>query len=260
MATRLIKPPETETRPEIEEGGPVMSFFEHIEELRKRLMNAVLALAIGMAISFVFANPVLKILEGTYGEKLVLLGPTDSITIFFRVSLLLGAILASPFITYQLLLFILPGLTRNERRWVIYSLPATTFLFLFGVVFTWFLLVPAYISFLMGFQNDVFKVQWTADNYIGFMTSVLFWHGVAFETPIVFYILGKLGAVTARSMLKYWRHATVAASVFAAFIAPTMDPLTMIVITLILVVLYFLSVALVAATSGWKKQSVTASR
>src|SRR5262249_29167843 len=154
-------------------------------------------------------------LEASYGEKLILLGPTDSITIFFRVSLLLGAILASPFITYQLLLFVLPGLTRHERRWVIYSLPATTFLFLFGVVFTWFLLVSAYISFLIGFQNVVFKVGWTADNYIGFMTSVLFWHGVAFETPIVFYFLGRLGAVTAASMLKYWRHATVAASVFA---------------------------------------------
>src|SRR5258708_11000563 len=214
MATGMIKQPEAEPRPQIEEGGPVMSFFEHIEELRKRLMNAVLALAIGMAISFVFTNPALKILEGTYGEKLVLLGPTDSITIFFRVSLLLGAILASPFITYQLLLFILSGLTRNERRWVIYSLPATTFLFLFGVVFTRFLLLPAYISLLVGFQNDVFKVQWTADNYIGFMTSVLFWHGVAFETPIVFYILGKLGPLTPPSTLQYSLHPTFPPSLF----------------------------------------------
>src|SRR5579859_7988871 len=197
MDTKLIKPPETTVQPEENEGGPMMSFFDHLEELRNRLFSAVLAIAIGMAISFVLVNPVLNLFKDTYGAKFLVLDPTESIVIFFRISLLLGGILASPMITYQLLMFILPGLTTKEKRWVVGALPATTVLFLFGVAFTWVFLVPAYISFLKGFQADVFQVSWTASNYVGFMTSVLFWHGAAFETPLIFFILGKLGAVTA---------------------------------------------------------------
>src|SRR5258708_178639 len=252
MDTKLIKPRETMVQPEENEGGPLMGFFDHLEELRNRLFSAVLAIAIGMAISFVLVNPVLNLFKDTYGAKFLVIDPTDSIVIFFRISLLLGGIIASPMITYQLLMFILPGLTGKEKRWVLGALPATTVLFLVGVAFTWVFLVPAYIGFLKGFQSDVFQVSWTASNYVGFMTSVLFWHGAAFETPLIFFILGKLGAVTAPMMLKYWRHAVVVASLIAAFIAPTIDPLTMIVITLLLVGLYFLSVALVAVTTGWK--------
>src|SRR5579859_5653067 len=253
MDTKLIKPPETAVQqpPEDESGGS-MSFFEHLEELRNRLFNSVLAIAIGMAISFPLVNPVLVLIESTYGDKLTVLNPTDSIVIFFRVSLLLGGIIASPMVTYQILMFVMPGLTRNEKSWVLRALPATTALFLFGVAFTWVLLVPAYVSFLKGFQSDVFKVQWTADNYVGFMTSVLFWHGAAFETPILFYILGRLGVVTAPVMMKYWRHAVVVSSLVAAFIAPTIDPLTMVVITLLLSALYFLSVGLVKLTGSRK--------
>src|SRR5262249_31784370 len=104
----------------------------------------------------------------------------------------------------------------------------------------------------------VIKASWTADNYFGFVTTVLFWHGVAFETPVVFFVLGKLGIVTARRMMRYWRHAMVGAAAFAGLIAPTYDPLTMIVITLILFSLYMFSVALVAISARGKAQPVTA--
>jgi sec-independent protein translocase protein TatC len=253
MDTKLIKPPEIKPE-EPEEEGAVMGFFDHLEELRTRLFRAVLAIALGMAISVFFTNSVLSYIIAPYGDKLGLLDPTDSVVVFFRVCLLLGAILASPVITYQLFMFILPGLTRKEKRWVLLALPGTTALFLVGVAFTWAFLVPAYITFLANFASDVFKVSWTADNYIGFITAVLFWHGAAFETPIVFFILGRLGFVTAASMLHYWRHAVVAASMIAAFITPTVDPLTMIVITIILVVLYGLSVILVGVTTGFRRE------
>ena len=230
-----------------------MSFFEHLEELRVRLFRAVLAVGIGMLVSVVITDPVLNYLKGPYGGNLIILDPVDSIVVFFRVSLLLGAILASPMITYQIFMFVMPGLTRKERRWVLNALPATTALFLIGVAFTWFVLVPAYINFLKGFESSIFTVNYSADNYISFVTSVLFWHGAAFETPVVFFILGKLGVVTAGSMLRYWRHAIVAASIVAAFITPTVDPLTMIVITIMLVALYALSVILVGVTTGFRR-------
>ena len=232
-----------------------MGFFDHLDELRIWLLRAILAVGVGMAIGFVFTNPVLNIIKDTYGSPLTILDPTDSIVVFFRVSLLLGAIIASPIITYQLFMFVLPGLTSKEKRSVLLALPATTALFLIGIVFTWILLVPAYVNFLKGFQSDVFKVSYTADAYISFVTAVLFWHGAAFETPLVFFILGKLGVVNARTMFKYWRHAVVGASIIAAFITPTVDPLTMIVITLMLVTLYALSVILVAVTTSPARQA-----
>jgi sec-independent protein translocase protein TatC len=256
MDTKLIKPPETNVvQEEEEEEGAVMSFLDHLEELRTRLFRAVIAIAIGMLISTVFTNPVLNAIKETYGDNLQILEPTDSIVIFFRVALMLGAILASPIITYQIFMFILPGLTRKEKRWVLMALPGTTALFLFGLVFTWVILVPAYVNFLKGFQSDVFRINWTADSYVGFLTAVLFWHAAVFETPLVFFILGRLGAVTAGSMLRYWRHAVVAATAISAFITPTTDPLTMLVITIILVALYGVSVLLVGITTGFRRQT-----
>src|SRR5258707_3577056 len=252
MATK-ISPPETGLHPNEDGEGKAISFFEHLEELRVRLFRAVLAVGIGMLVSVVITDPVLNYLKSPYGGTLIILDPVDSIVVFFRVSLLLGAILASPMITYQIFMFVMPGLTSKERRWVLNALPATTALFLIGVAFTWFLLVPAYINFLKGFESSIFTVNYSADNYISFITSALFWHGAAFETPVVFFILGKLGVVTAGSMLRYWRHAIVAASVVAAFITPTVDPLTMIVITIMLVALYALSVVLVGVTTGVRR-------
>src|SRR5258708_35178158 len=102
-----------------------MGFFDHIEELRIRLMRAILAVGIGMCIGFVFTNPVLNISKDTDGSQLTILDPTDSIVVFFRVSLLLGAILANPLITYQLFFVIVSGLTNQENRSILFALPPT---------------------------------------------------------------------------------------------------------------------------------------
>src|SRR5215831_19340080 len=237
---------QTDVNPPEEDGeGAVMGFFEHIEELRLRLFRAVLALAVGMGLSFLFTSPVLEYMKDTYGGKLLITRPIDPIVVFFRVSLLVAAVLASPAITYQLFMFILPGLTRKEKRGILLALPATTALFVFGVIFTWFILMPAYIGFLKGFETNVFQTLWTADEFFSFTTNVLFWHGAAFETPLIFYVLARMGLVTPASMIRYWRHAVVGAAIVTAFIAPTFDPLTMVFIMVLLVGLYFLSVALV---------------
>lgn len=253
MATQLIPPPGTQQEQLNDGEGAVMGFFEHLDELRVRLFRAMLGLAVGMIIALLVASPVVSYLAASSGNFLIAISPTENISIFFRVTLMIGAIIASPIITYQLLMFIIPGLTNTEKRWVLMSIPATTAMFLFGVVFTWLILMPAYNMFLNGFLATVIKPQWTGDNYFGFITSVLFWHGVAFETPVVFYVIGRLGLITAKQMLHFWRHAVVGAAIFAGFIAPTYDPITMIAITIILFSLYLFSVALVAfgVPNGW---------
>lgn len=248
MATQL-KPPETDLSTEVVEThdgeAKVMGFFEHIDELRMRILRSVIAVGIGMVFSLFFTNNLIEYLIAPYGQRLQVLNPTGTVTIFIRVALMSGAILAIPIITYHVFMFVLPGLTRKERRYVLSALPATTFLFFLGIIFTWFVLMPIYISFLANFQSNTFEVQWTAEEYITFVTSALFWHGVAFETPLVFFVLGRAGMVTAGGMLRLWRQAIIGIAVLAAVITPTVDPVTMGVIMGVLGSLYVFSVILV---------------
>jgi sec-independent protein translocase protein TatC len=220
-----------------------MSLLEHLEELRSRLFKIGLALVFGTILGTFFASPVLEFLKQPYGDQpFTALGPTDSIVSYFRVSLMLGAIIAIPVITYQVMRFILPGLTKKETRLVMLSLPAITLLFITGVVFTWMLLIPPAINFFAGFQPELFENFWTADRYLGFVTALLFWMGVAFETPLVVFVVSLLGMLTAGTLARNWRVAIVGASVAAALITPTIDPVNMMLVMGPLLALYLLSI------------------
>lgn len=246
MATQIApKPPQTPDLPpehDEEEGGKLMGFFDHVDELRYRLVRVVFAIVIGMLASLAFTNTVIEYMKAAYGERLAILGPADSVVIFFRVALMLGVILAMPIIVYHVFMFVVPGLTRKERRWIFTILPIITLLFLLGLAVTWFVLIPIYINFLKNFQADIFVIQWTADEYITFVTTVLLWHGVAFETPVIFYALGRLGIVTPRGMIKYWRQAVVGTAIIAAIITPTVDPVTMSMFMGVMLGLYMFSI------------------
>lgn len=273
-ATRPPEPPEiTEETFNDEDGhGARMGLFEHLDELRYRLVRAAGALVVGTIIGILFAAPALEFLTQPYCEaveeniiiettenpeldstilvntrdcRLVSLGPTGAVVAYFRVSLTLGAIIAIPVITYQLLMFILPGLTQKEKRIVFLSLPAITLLFLIGVAFAWFVLMRPALGFLEGFQPTLFRPEWTSDLYLSFVTSLIFWMGVAFETPLVFFVLGLIGVVSVGPLIQNWRIAVVAASIAAAFITPTVDPVNMMLVMGPLLVLYMLSILLV---------------
>lgn len=246
------EPPQQHQEEETEEGhGLRMGFFEHLEELRDRLLRAFLAVIVGTLIGAVLAQPVLIFLLQPYsdlypeGRNLVVLGPTGAVVSYFRVALLIGGTIAIPVITYQLLAFIVPGLTRKERRYILWAIPPVTILFLIGVAFAWAVLMPPAISFLEGFQSDIFEPEWTADQYITFVTSLLFWMGVAFETPLVFFVLALLGLVSAGMLIRNWRVAIVLASVAAAIITPTIDPVNMLLVMAPLMALYVISIFLV---------------
>ena len=244
-------PPPTDIDPadngqEFSDGdGARMGFFEHLDELRQRLFKAVLALVLGTIVGVLVAAPVLEYLQQPYGRPFTVLGPTGGVVAYFRVSLLVGGILAIPVMTYQLLAFILPGLKTKEKRILLFSIPPISFLFLVGVAFAWGILIPPALGFLEGFQPQLFKPEWTPDLYLGFVTSLLFWMGVAFETPLVFFVLSILGMITAPVLVKNWRIAVVGASVAAAVITPTVDPVNMMLVMGPLMALYVLSILLV---------------
>ena len=242
---------------ELDEDGHAlrMGFFDHLIELRNRLLKAVLALAIGTVIGFVFTEqgleilraPFCRLVDGTNLEncRFQVLDPTNSIIVYFRVSLLIGGILAIPMMTYQILMFILPGLTNKERRNVLLALPGITLLFLIGVLFAWYILIPPALTFLNGFMPEFFRPEWTADGYLSFVTALIFWMGVAFETPLIFFVLSLMGLVTPGLLARNWRLAIVGASIAAAFITPTIDPVNMFLVMGPLLTLYLLSIVLV---------------
>jgi sec-independent protein translocase protein TatC len=249
MSQRVKKlPPPTE--PPVDEepldGHELrMTFWEHLDELRKRVFASLLSLIIGTVIGIAIAGPVLAFLMQPYGQELVVLGPTEGVVSYFRVAMLIGAILSIPMVTYQLLLFILPGLTRKEQRTMLISLPAITALFLVGAAFAWFILVPPALNFLEGFQEDLFRPEWTVDLYLSFVTALIFWMGVAFETPLIFFVLSIMGLVEPRILIRNWRIAIVGAAIAAAIITPTVDPVNMGLVIVPLLVLYIISIVLV---------------
>ncbi|MEP7291185.1 MAG: twin-arginine translocase subunit TatC [Chloroflexota bacterium] len=242
MTTQLKSlPPETS-----DDGHELrMSLMDHLNELRGRITKAAIMVVIGTAIGAIFAGNVFEFLLAPYGRQVQVLDPTGSVTNYFRVALMIGGIIAIPVVTYQLMMFILPGLTNKERRIVLTSLPAITILFVIGVAFSWFLLIPPALDFLANFQSQIFLVEWTADGYLGFVTSLVFWMGVAFETPLVFFVTAVLGFVTAPLLIKNWRIAIIGAAVAAAMITPTIDPVNMFLVMAPLLMLYLLSILLV---------------
>jgi sec-independent protein translocase protein TatC len=170
-----------------------------------------------------------------------------------RVSLFSGFILAFPFILYQLLAFILPGLTKNEKRWVLVSIPFATLLFISGVAFAYYFMLPTAVGFLVSFMGIPNTPRLA--NYINFVANILFWIGVSFEMPLLVFILAKLRFVTARALLTQWRIAIVLIAILAAFISPTVDPINMAILMVPLIILYFLSVLMAFIAVREKKDT-----
>jgi sec-independent protein translocase protein TatC len=221
-----------------------MPIMGHLRELRNVLVKCAIALAITSAISAIFTPRILQFLIAPYGGLLETIDPTENMTTYFRVALTSGAVLAMPFLVYFVWTFIAPGLEEKEKRYVRFIVPGATILFLIGVAFAWGLMLPAAIGFLSNFQPEIFKTSWRAAAYIPFVTSLMFWIGVAFELPLIVFFLAKLKIVTAKQLLGWWRFAVVGAAIVAAAITPTVDPFNMMLVMAPLVFLYFLSIAL----------------
>ena len=221
------------------------SIIEHLEELRGRLVKSAIALTVTTLFSFIFARQFLRLLIAPMGETPpVSLSPTTNIVVFAKVALISGVALSMPVLVYQLISFIAPGLTRQEKRYLYLILPGATISFVVGVAFAYFAMLPRTIPFLKGFLSDVIQPSWSIDKYISFITFLLFWVGVSFETPLLIFFLAKLGIVTPASLSHYRKYAILAIAVISAVITPTPDPFNMIFVMLPLIVLYEIGILL----------------
>jgi len=203
-----------------------MPLLEHLEELRQRLFKAFAAVVVTTLLSFIFAGQLVDFLAAPIGgrQALVSIEVTENIAIFMR--------------------FILPGLTPQEQKWLLLSVPFASLLFFGGVVFTWYVMLPVALPFLINFLG--IKTEVRPNNYFEFVTSVMFWIGLSFEMPLVVMFLARLKIVKASQLVQYWRHAVVVMAIVAAVITPTIDPINMSMVMLPLGGLYIVSIVLAA--------------
>ncbi len=217
----------------------------HFDALRKHLLRSVGALAITTAFSFVFFEQILtflaKPLEGGM-ELLVAIEVTEPIGTVMRVALLTGFAIAFPYISLELWLFIAPGLSRRARLYGLFAIPVATLFFIGGMAFAYLVMLPTAIPFLINFMG--IKTIPRPSSYVKFVTAIMFWIGIAFEFPLVIFMLAKIGLVNASALAKQWRLAIVIIAVAAALITPTVDPVNMSLVMAPMILLYFFSILL----------------
>jgi len=222
-----------------------MSILEHLSELRDRLLKAVIALAVGVVVGTFFAPRVLQLLVAPLGEQTpIAIAPTESVGVYFKVSIVIGLVAAMPVIVYQLFRFVAPGLETHERRYVLIGAPAAAISFAAGVTFAALVLIPAAMPFLRGFLADIVEQRYSINRYISFVSTILLWAGLVFETPLVMYFLAKLGVATPAGFGKARRVVVIGAAAGAAVITPTTDPVNMLLIMGPFLLLYELGILL----------------
>jgi sec-independent protein translocase protein TatC len=245
----------TQRREEPVEEGKVLTILEHLQELRRRLIIASAALLIGIIVSAVFTQQLLHWLIAPAKDKvedlsIIYTEPLEYWATYFRVALVAGVALAMPVIVYEILAFVGPGLTRQERRWVYPIVVGASLSFLAGAAFAYYVELPPALRFLLGFSGDVAEPFIRVGSYVNFVTRLMLVTGLVFEMPLVVMGLAKLGVVTSRRLLGWWRYALVLAFVVAAIVTPSIDPVTQSLVAAPIIVLYFAGIVLAKLVEG----------
>ena len=220
------------------------SLWDHVEELRKHLLRSLLALSVAVVISFIFTQPLIHYLARPVGglDQLKAIEVTESIGVFMKVALLSGVVLALPYIAFEFWLFAAPGLRPRSRSFGLIAIPLATLLFVAGMAFAFYVMMPAALPFLINFMG--IQAELRPASYYNFVTGVMFWIGVSFEFPLVIYALTAIGFIKPKILAEQWRLAIILIAVLAAAITPTVDPVNMALVMGPMIILYFISIGL----------------
>lgn len=249
----MTTPPEPSSELEQEPGGK-MSFFEHLVDLRKRLINSAIAIGIGAMVGVTVAEKVIGFIarpmqealrKAHQADKLIYTSPAGMINLIITSGLYIGLGLAAPYVLYQVWLFVAPGLYKHERRAAATFIFSSLLLFVVGVAFGYFIMLPYVLAFLTSFQGP-FAPLISINEYIDFILIVLVGLGVIFELPVLVFFLALFGIVTPRFLWKNVRYAILIIAIVAAIVTPTPDALTMLIFMAPMVALYFLSIGVAA--------------
>lgn len=213
-------------------AGAEMTLMEHLKELRNRVFVSAIAVVLGMVICLYFWETIVGWLIAPARAQqgpdwgLAVFSPTETIGVLFKVGMYGGLILASPVVLYELLAFIVPGLTPKERKLILPGLLGVVAFLLGGMAFAYWVILPASLGFLLDLGGSNFDQVIGAQQYMDFATRIIFWVGLSFEMPMILALVAKLGLLRARQMLGFWRYAVVIIFIVAAIVTPTPDPLT----------------------------------
>lgn len=239
------------------------SVRQHFEELRKRLIIVVLVTVATTIVAFVFYEEIIRLLLRPAditaatggGPGLVFVEVTEMLAVTVKVSLVAGLVLAFPVILYQAVMFVAPGLTAREKRYLFASMPGVVLAFAAGVAFGYFVLIPPAINFLLSWGSDLATPLIRIGNYVNVIVMLLFWMGVVFETPVVMFLLAKLGIVSWRGFARWRRYWVVVAFILGALITPTFDPVNQCLVALPLIVLYEMGIWLARLASRGRSET-----
>ena len=251
-----------------QEPGGQMTFFEHLSELRKRIINSLYAIGVGAFVGvwlsqrFIgfITKPMLEALKSAgLEQKLIYTHPAGYLNMVITLGVYLGVVMASPIVLYQIWLFVAPALYKHERSAVTGFLFSTVFLFLLGIAFGYFVTLPYMLKFLVSFKGPVVPMI-SINEYFDLILMVLLGLGLVFELPILIFFLSLFGIVTPKFLWHNFRYAILIIAVVAAIITPTPDAQTMLIFMLPMVGLYFVGIAVSASVVRKKRKREEAER
>ncbi len=230
-----------------------MSFVDHLEELRLRILKSLLAIICGAFISLLFIKPIVRLLEEPAGSiKFLQLAPGEFLFVSIKVAGYTGLTLAIPYLIFQILKFVLPGLTKKERTLIAPIVSGSAILFFAGIFFAWWALIPAALKFLVSYGSEVVEPIWSIEKYLDFVLLLMASTGIAFQLPVLQLILGVLGIINWKQMLSAWRWVLVSAAISSAVLTPSTDPITMLLLGTSITILFFSGILLVAFLDRFK--------
>lgn len=217
--------------------------LEHLRELRKRLLWSVLAVVITSFACFFFIEDIIEILKEPAGNiDLYFIEMTEGFSTYMRVAIMSGIVVAMPFLIYQFLMFVIPALTSQERKAVFVVLPVVTIMFVGGILFGYFFLIPPATGFLLNFGTELAEPQIRVSNYIDFITRLLVAIGILFELPVVTTFLARMGVITSKWLADRRKIMIIFSFVVAAIITPTPDAVNQSIVAGVMIVLYEISI------------------
>lgn len=223
-----------------------MSLFDHLEELRQRIFYSLIAVVVGAIASFAFVKQIVRLLEiPAQGVKFLQLAPGEFFFVSIKVAGYSGILVATPVILYQIAAFVLPGLTRRERRLLGPIVFGSSILFVGGLFFAYIALIPAALNFFISYGADVVEQSWSIEKYFDFVLLLMLSTGLAFQVPIIQALLGLLGIVSSKQMLAGWKLVLLGSAIVGAVLTPSTDPLTQSLLGGAMLMLYFGGIGLV---------------
>lgn len=222
-----------------------LSFLKHLDELRKRIIISLVALAIGAIAAFGFASSILKFLKKPLDqtvERFAFFSPQEALLVYVQIAVWAGFLIAMPVIIYQFWLFVSPAIKKNLKRYAFGFIISSLIAFLAGCAFAFFILIPAALKFLMSFAKEDLVPVISVSRYISFVTALLLGCGIVFEMPVVSFILTKAGAITPKFLKRRFKYAVVAIFIIAAIITPTPDVFNMVILAIPMLFLYQVSI------------------